>query len=510
MKEVYLEAQTPTPAVNERSAQMTRREFLSHAALGLGATAGLMVTGPQAGAAVGEGAGDAITLGGRRELFVDDFLIDRLEGAALRMHKPEPREVAITCDAPWEGNTSAYYTIFQDGDRFRMYYRGLHHDEQTKKSAHPEVTCYAESRDGLTFIKPKLGLIEFNGSKENNITRTGEGSHNFAPFKDTNPNCPPEARYKALAGGTTLVNGRKKSCLNAFQSADGLRWSQLAAAVITDGAFDSQNIAFWDAERGEYRAYWRYFSAGYTDERGWKPAGVRAIRTATSKDFLTWTNQADLKYSAAPPEHLYTNAVMPYFRAPHLFIGFPTRYQPKTQQVEPVLMTSRDAVNFRRWPEELIPITAPQDRDGNRANYMTRGLLQLPGNDSELSVYATEAYYTGPGSRVRRFVFRMDGFVSLHAAAKGSIVTRPLTFAGTKLSLNLVSRGGTRVELQDLNGKAAAGFAFKDCTPIKGDHIAHTVSWKGGSLAKLAGQPVRLRFELADADLFSLQFQSNA
>ena len=60
-------------------------------------------------------------------------------------------------------------------------------------------------------------------------------------------------------------------------------------------------------------------------------------------------------------------------------------------------MTSRDGVLFRRWSEELIPITAPKDRDGNRSNYMTWGLLQLPGNDRELSVYATEAYYAGPG-----------------------------------------------------------------------------------------------------------------
>lgn len=451
-----------------------------------------------------------IALGSRRELFVDDLLFDRLEGAALRPYKPQPRDVAITCDAQWEGNTSAYYTLFQDGDLFRMYYRGSHFDEQLKKAPRPEVTCYAESRDGITFTKPKLGLFEFNGSTENNITRTGEGSHNFAPFKDTNPACPPEARYKALAGGTTLVNGKKKSCLDAYQSADGLRWSRLGAAVISDGAFDSQNIAFWDAERGEYRAYWRYFSSGYTDERGWKPAGVRAIRTATSKDFIRWTNQADLQYGDAPREHLYTNAVMPYFRAPHLFIGFPTRFQPKTQQVEPVFMTSRDGVNFRRWPEELIPITAPKDRDGNRANYLTRGLLQLPGNERELSVYATEAYYTGPGSRVRRFVFRMDGFVSLHAAAKSSLVTKALTFAGSKLSLNLVSRGATRVEVQDAKGKAAAGFALKDCAPITGDSIGYIVSWKGGSLAKLAGRPVRLRFELNDADLFSLQFQSAA
>ena len=109
--------------------------------------------------------------------------------------------------------------------------------------------------------------------------------------------------------------------------------------MITHGAFDSQNLAFWDTDRGEYRAYWRYFGNG-----------VRAIRTATSKDFITWENEADLTYTeGTPTEHLYTNAIQKYFRAPHLFIGFPTRFEPKSQQVEPILMTSRDGDMFHRY-----------------------------------------------------------------------------------------------------------------------------------------------------------------
>ena len=111
--------------------------------------------------------------------------------------------------------------------------------------------------------------------------------------------------------------------------------------------------------------------------------------------------------------------IQPYFRAPHLLLGFPTRFQPKNEQVEPVLMTSRDGRHFRRWPEPLIPITAPEDRDGNRSNYMTWGLLELPGREGELSVYGTEAYYAGPGSRVRRFTFRTDGFVSRPRGRQG-------------------------------------------------------------------------------------------
>lgn len=452
-------------------------------------------------------AAEPLQIGSRRELLVDDHLIARMEGVALKLHKPQAREVALVCDAPWEGNTSGYFTLLQDGGLFRCYYRGSHHGEPGGRPGHSGVTCYAESRDGITWTKPKLGLFEFEGSKDNNITHMGDGCGTFAPFLDTNPNCPPESRYKALATMGNDVERKKNPALQAYHSADGLRWKLMRdKPVITAGSFDSQNTAFYDNESGVYRAYWRYFTGGYTDERGWKPSGVRAIRTATSRDFLSWENQADLAYGAeAPVVQLYTNAVRPYARAPHLLLGFPTRYQPKGSQVEPVLMTSRDGVNFKRWEEPLIPITAPKDRDWNRSNYMTIGVLSLPGNPGELSVYATEAYYQGPGSRIRRFTFRTDGFVSA-SAEDGELITKPLIFAGSKLSLNLVSTVETRVELQDESGTAIPGFTLGDCTPLVADAINEVVTWKGGSLAALAGKPVRLRFKLIEADLFALQF----
>ncbi len=451
--------------------------------------------------------GETIDLGQQRELFVDEHLIESKSGVVLKMHKPQAHDVALVCDAPWEGNTSGYFTLLQDGDLFRCYYRGSHHAEPGGRPSHSGVTCYAESRDGITWTKPKLGLFEFDGSKDNNITHMGDGCGTFAPFLDTNPNCPPESRFKALATMGNDVERKKNPALQAYHSADGLRWSLMRdKPVITAGSFDSQNTAFFDNELGAYRAYWRYFTGGYTDERGWKPAGVRAIRTATSKDFLTWENQSDLAYGkAAPTVQLYTNAVRPYARGPHLLLGFPTRYQPKGSQVEPVLMTSRDGVNFKRWEEPLIPITAPKDRDWNRSNYMTIGVLSLPEKPNELSVYASEAYYQGPGSRIRRFTFRVDGFVSA-SAEKGELITKPLTFDGTELTLNLLSQGETRVEVQDEAGKAIPGFALDDCTPLKGDLIDQAVTWKGGSLATLAGKPVRLRFAMQKADLFALQF----
>ncbi|MFQ5808360.1 MAG: hypothetical protein ACE5JM_01975, partial [Armatimonadota bacterium] len=363
-------------------------------------------------------AAEALDIGSRLEPLVDDYLIDRLEGdARLQLHKPTPQEVVLVTGQPWEGNTCAYYTIFQDGDLYRMYYRGSHYDTETRKAAHPEFACYAESTDGIHWTKPELGLFEFDGSKANNIVWDGVGTHCFTPFKDANPTCPPEALYKAIARGKP----RAAKGLYAFRSPDGIHWSLVSEEpVITEGAFDSQNLAFWDPHAKLYREYHRTFRDG-----------VRDIMTGTSEDFVHWTDPVHLAYPGAPKEHLYTNAIRPYERAPHILIAFPTRYLPdQGSRVEPIFMTSRDGRTFHRWPEALIPETAPEDRDGNRSNYMTWGLVQLPGAEDEYSVYATEAYYTGPDSRARRFTFRVDGFVSAQAGdAGGTLLTTPLDFA---------------------------------------------------------------------------------
>ncbi|MGD8239809.1 MAG: hypothetical protein PVH68_14715, partial [Armatimonadota bacterium] len=341
-------------------------------------------------------------------------------------------------------------------------------------------------------------LFAFAGSTATNIVWDGVGTHCFTPFKDANPKCPPEARYKAIARGKP--KGAKG--LYAFQSPDGIRWSLVSdEPVITEGAFDSQNLAFWDPHAKLYREYHRTFRDG-----------VRDIMTATSDDFVHWTDPVHLAYPGAPREHLYTNAIRPYERAPHILIGFPTRYLPdQGSRVEPIFMTSRDGRRFRRWPEALIPETAPEDRDGNRSNYMTWGLVQLPGAEDEYSVYATEAYYTGPDSRVRRFTFRVDGFVSVGAGdGGGTLLTKRLDFAGEELIINFATRerGELRVEIQDYAGNPIEGLALDDCPPIRGDAIEHAVAWKSGTnVGRLARTPVRLRIVLRNADLYSLRFR---
>lgn len=434
---------------------------------------------------------NVVDIGSRRELLVDDFLVQELTGAAQRVwHRPEPREVVLHTDQPWEGNTSAYFTLFQDEHLFRMYYRGSHWDQ---KSTHPEYTCYAESKDGVHWVKPELGLFEFAGSKANNIVWNGIGTHCFAPFKDTNPAAKPEARYKAISRGAP----KAKPGLYVFQSPDAIHWKLIQAEpVITVGKFDSQNIAFWDPNIQAYREYHRTAAAG-----------KRAIMTSTSDDFIHWSKPQLLQYGDAPNEHLYTNAIQVYARAPHLYVGFPTRYLANSQ-VEPLFMSSRDGLRFQRSAEAVIPRDAPEDRDGNRSNYMAWGILRLPRQPDSLSVYGTEAYYTGPDSRLRRFEYRVDGFVSIGCDNQlGELKTRPLRFTGGSLRLNYKAKSGgsVRVQVEELDGRAFPGLALQDCQPLQGDETAG-IALTASQLNAVRGKPCRLRFELKAANLYSFQF----
>ncbi len=480
-------------------------------------------------------SGEPIEIEGRRELFVDRHLIEELDGVELKLHQPTRREVVFRTDAPWEGNGSAYQSVFQDGDRFRMYYRGGHHPASqayaTRKNSW-ETLCLAESEDGIHWTRPELGLVKFEGSTKNNlildqamVAEIGGSPAHTAVFKDTNPNCPAEERYKIV------IAGRKPHGLYLLVSADGIRFQlKSKQPFATRGAFDSQNLMFWDDVRGVYREYHRQF-----DE------GVRGIMTAVSQDPGSFPDPVWLEYPGAIEQALYTNQVQPYYRAPHIFMGFPMRYndrgwspsmkqlpgleerefreqgQPRyaTTVTDAAYMTSRDGVRFHRWDEAFIrPGPSRKDTWVYGDNFIFWGMLQTPSHleeaPDEISLYATEGYWQGEFTSFRRYTVRIDGFVSAQAPLSGGhILTKPLTFKGSQLEINLSTSaaGGVRIGFEDLEGQPISGFALDDCDPQFGDELARRVTWNAGSdVSPLAGRPLRLRFEIQDADLYSFQF----
>lgn len=479
----------------------------------------------------------AVDIGSRRELMVDDFLVERFGGEArLRLHRPAPREAVFVMDQPWEGCMGGYPTVIDAGGRFRLYYRGWQIDLKRfdgARASRPVTVCLAESADGVRWERVAVNRFEYNGNRNNNIVWMGEGEdlagmHGFAPFIDANPACPPEKKWKAVGGGWSHPG----KGLYLMTSPDGVRWSLDPGKPFLPGfAHDSHNTVLWSSQEGCYRAYFRHFT----------PAKVRSILTATSPDLVHWSEAVPLSYPGVPEEPLYVNNVFPYYRAPHILLGFPARYVERqwspsmealpeldhrrlraklsqrygTALTDSEFMSSRDRVNFRRWSEAFI-------RPGLRAegnwtygdNYLAWGMLEtasaLPGGGRELSFYATEGYWRGESTALRRYTLRMDGFVSASAPLRGGeFVTKPLLFSGKRLSLNVSTSaaGNVRIELQDAAGQPLSGFALRDCWEIIGDTLDYTVRWKGGSdLSALAGRAVRLRVVLRDADLYSFQF----
>ena len=463
-------------------------------------------------------ADEPLEIGSRRELFIDRFLIDKLDKATLRLQPPQPAGVAFKFDQPWEGQVSGYVTIIQDGELYRMYYRGRpltgygDNDPRAK-----EVTCYAESKDGVTVTRPQLGLISFGGNKNNNaiLADVGAVTHNFAPFLDTRPGVPASERFKA-------VGGSSQSGLIAYVSEDGIHFRKLREEpIITGGAFDSQNNVMWSEHEQCYICYFRTFRNG-----------VRWITRTTSKDFLNWTEATDMTFGDAPNEHLYTNQTVAYFRAPHIYIGTAARFWPgrrsltdqqvaaieldspnsypglKKETSDAVLLTSRGGTRYdRTFLQSLVRPGTDLKNWTARSNYPARGIVQT--GPTEMSIYIQRAYGQ-PSHHLERLTFRVDGFASIHADYEpGELVTKPFTFTGKQLTLNLSTSaaGGVKVEIQDAAGKPIPGFALADCQELNTDDLARVVSWKAGAdVSALAGKPIRLRFHLKDADLYALQF----
>lgn len=314
---------------------MKRRDFVKNS---LAAPGGLAaITGPVSRPEADPGAAAApVDIGSRLELLVDRHLVERTSGAAaLRLHAPVACESAIVFDRPWELPVVNFVAAFRDGARYRMYYRALPIPPgrtlaETQGPAgrdRRDFVCYAESADGTHWQRPDLGLFEFAGSRRNNIVWSHGAAGMFAVggmmvFRDDSPGCAPEARYKALVARDVAPDPGR---VHWASSPDGIRWSPrgpIEPATHSDGPVP----AFWDDARGEYRRYQR------AHRRGGVIAGAGAFRdvqVAVSKDFVHWSAPAWIEYPDYPEaatEQLYTNNIAPYHRAPHLLLGFPTRY----------------------------------------------------------------------------------------------------------------------------------------------------------------------------------------
>ena len=498
---------------------------------------------------------EAIKIGTRREVCWDEALMDQVEGIRVQMHKPEFRNIVMECDKPWEGNTCGYFCIVEDDGYYRMYYRGSAYtvsEEARRNKDHRVVYCYAESQDGKEFTRIPVDIMSYWGTRDNNIIRD-DIADNMYVFKDTNPNCPPEERYKGLAEYDPERPGYDGARnLYLFTSSDGVHFKP-NRLLADDGNYDSMNVAFWDKATQQYFLFYRAIVGAHT-ENGKVSDGynntltpeeyrhclnmIRTIRVRTSKDFVNWGEPKYLDFGPdANVMELYTNQVQQYYRANHMFIGFPMRYIDRYKDAESyphlpdwkfrqrlirncgrggtvmtdgLIMTSRDGYHFRRTEEAFI--TAGPERgtnwyygDGGGAYGMVETTSDVPGEPNEISIYYGWDYRT-KAVKLARYAVRLDGFFSWHCDYKpGKVLTKTIVFDGGELHINFATSavGYVQIRLLDKEGQAIEGF---DSGKLFGNSVDREVAFKG-DLSELAGKEIRLEIGMSDADLYSFKFE---
>ena len=465
--------------------------------------------------------------------FWDDALIDWAHtDAELSANRLRREEVVMTLDRPWEGNSTDFFTVFRDGDIYRMYYEAW----GWKDKPLCINVCYAESRDGIHWERPSLGICEYNGSTDNNIIVKGIPD-NFTVMKDTNPACPPEMRYKAVMA-TNADPGAANNSLQCLVSADGIHFTP--HSVISSGfAYDTQNTLHYDEVRGKYFCFIRELRRreASPDLRFFERT-LRGICVLESADFEHWSEPVSLDFGGAEEYPLYTNVVSAYPYDRRYFVGFPSRYVERREwtknydrlcgkearkerfDVSPryglavtdcVFMSSRDAYHWHRFDEAVI---TPGPENGRNWVYgdcfpACGELLQLPsafeGEPEELSLYVFENHWMDVPTRLVRYTCRREGFASVKAPYRKKILrTKPFAFDGDALTLNFrtSARGGIYLRILDGEGSPIPGY---ETCEMFGDSVDRAVDFDE-SLQKLSGETVIFEFEMSDAELYAMRF----
>ena len=463
---------------------------------------------------------------------------DVAEGVQVVTHRPEKKNLALVCDDAWEGACNGYATVLRVPGGYRMYYRAttLRRAEDGSTPPYTSVICVAESRDGLHFEKPSLGLFEYNGSRENNIVwATPDFKRDtFSVMYDDSPECPPDERFRALT--EQRVGGDR--WLLYLSSADGYRFVERGTLDVR-GTMDSYNAVFRDPTDGLYRLYYRAFH----DREGRDllelsevdpVCDVRDVRLATSPDFLHWTEHGRIAFEAGQSDlSLYTNQISKYDRDGRTYLGFPVRYTDRAADAasflqmplsdyrariierygregsaltDCLIMTSTDGRLFDRRDEAYFTPGAESATSWWYGDcYPAYGMIETPadepGASTEFSMYMGENYRI-KNVDFRRYTLRLDGFFSWFAPFSGGrVLTRPFVCQGDTLELNLATSaaGGVRVSVCDADGTPLEG--YRSALHF-GDSTARRVDFER-PLSLLRGKPLRLEFLLCDAHLYS-------
>ena len=447
----------------------------------------------------------------KSQLFLDDAWVEessRLQRAWCSAEiVPEP---VLKPEAPWEGiQVVMYGSVFRLRDEWRMYYLTYNRPE-------PPLYCMAVSHDGLQWERPKLGLVEFRGSKANNILWTpAAGQSNDGPTICHDPD-DARAPFKMMYYG--FGSNRARGEYVAF-SKDGIVWEHRAEPVLTTTG-DRTNLMPTRDRDGRYVAFLRHRRMMALDR-------ARTVWRSESRDFLHWTEperilRPDLLDD--PNTELYGMAAFPY---EDIYLGMLERWYDNPDVIEVQLAWSRDGRQWRR-PEVRLPFIGPK--------YPWNKAWNTCANTMPVRVENQLWFYFGGRSGAHaREAPRSYGAIGLASTGvdqfaairadflEGRLITKPMTWPGGELVLRCTNTrypeahpmsggGAIAVEVRDEGNTPISGFSGEQrahhdvVSPKPWQKSEPAVRWPGGrSLAELKGRRIRLVFLLRDARLFSFR-----
>ena len=452
-------------------------------------------------------------------LFIDDAEVDASWNITPTIGRLQQRthDPIMVADRSWEGRAVGNdLSILRDTatGTFRMWYRSF--NDTRAEEADKNLLNYAESMDGLSWTKPNLGLIEFDGSRANNIIhRPGllpgcRAMEQHGLVVDDVGG--PDRRYKMPIYHAFANN--EGNGLSALFSPDGKSWT-LHNPQISPGAGD-RHAAIRDEATGQYVLYLR--PPRYLDpmSAGTRTSGAlpykRVVARATSTDFTSWSDYEIVFRN----DSFDTRGTEFYNIAPLQYgnrhIAFVNLYDTMVERMWVTLASSLDGIHWHRpfrherivdlgpegcWDDSWVNVSdSPPVREGDRMRFWYHGRAEahrLP-------------YRTGG---IGTFLLGLDRFAGLAAGREaGWIVTDRVLAGGNRLFLNANVRNGTaRVEVRSGDGTPIPGLTLEDCDEIRGDSVEHAVTWNGSpNLSQTRDERVHLHIEFTYGTVFAYRF----
>ena len=452
-------------------------------------------------------------------LFVDDAEVDASWNTTPTIGRPERRthDPIMVADRSWEGQAVGNdLSILQDNatGKFRMWYRSF--NDARSDEADKNLLNYAESTDGLSWTKPNVGLIEFDGSCANNIIhRPGllpgcRAMEQHGLIVDDVGS--PDRRYKMPI--YHAFDNNEGNGLSALFSPDGTSWT-LHKPQIYPGVGD-RHAAFRDEATGQYLLYLR--PPRYLDPMsvGTRTSGAlpykRVVARATSTDFTSWSDyQIVFRNDAFDTRgtEFYNIAPLQYGNRHIAFINL---YDTMVERMWVTLASSLDGIHWHRpfrrgrildlgpegcWDDSWVNISdSPPVREGDRMRFWYHGRAE-----AHMLPYRTGGIGT--------FLLGLDRFAGLAAGREAAwIVTDRVYAGGDRLFLNAnVRNGAARVEVRCGDGTPIPGLTLEDCDEIRGDSVEHAVTWNGSpNLHQARGERVHLHIEFSYGTVFAYRF----